>query len=128
MLTSLLGTAEYGIRLGVWGFGWGYYGINYLIYGKPVDPVVKRLNELEAKLEKKIKIEMNHLDDKSPDFIFFWEHKSQFKLGYWLVIRDQKVLVETIEKTVALKKLLEQNGEKTLLIFNDFKDEIIYQI
>jgi len=139
MLGTLIGTAEAGIRLSYWALSWGYYGVNYMVYGKPEDPVVKRINELEKRLakqnqekieqlEKKIEIEMNHLDDKSPDFIFFWEHKSQFHLGHWLVIRDRKVLIETPDKVQALQVLLDQKGEKSLLIFNDFSDEIIYQI
>jgi len=128
MLTTLLGTAEYGIRFGVWSLGWGYYGINYLIYGKPEDPVLKRINELETKLDKKNETEMNHLTEKSPDFIFFWKHKHLFKFNHWIVIRDLKVLIETPDKITALSTLIEQNGVKSLLIFNDFNNEIIYQI
>ena len=124
MLGSLFAVTEAGVKLGYFGLSWTYYGINYLIYGKQKDPVVSQIN----RLEKLIECKFNHVDNKSDDFIFFWEHKSSLKYDHWILIRDRKVLIETPDKMLALNKLLEQQGQKSLLIFNGSVEEKIVEI
>jgi hypothetical protein len=80
------------------------------------------------RLEKLIECKFNHVDNKSDDFIFFWEHKSSFKLDHWILIRDKKVLIETPDKVLAITKLLDQKGQKSLLIFNGSVEEKIVEI
>lgn len=107
MLGFLLDT---GLRTGTYLISQGiYYSINgasYLIYGPTEDPVLKKLEGLEKRLE----------ESNSKDLQYYWASKKihQYQQNHWVVISNQKLLIQAPKKSTALRVIAdyqEQNGD-----------------
>jgi len=106
MLSFLL---ETGLRTGTYlithSIYYGVNGVSYLIYGPTKDPVLQKLENLERRLE----------ESNSKDRQYYWASKKihQYQSNYWVVISNQKLLIQAPKKSTALRVIADYQEQNT---------------
>jgi hypothetical protein len=107
------------LRTGTWVVGQGINGISYLIYGSPEEKVIRKLERLENQINALTNCSSSETEDQR----YYWMiKKSQgFDRNSWVVIANQKLILNTESKSQALRAIADFQEENQLNQIEGFR-------
>ena len=106
MLSFALDAVAHTMGLGTWLVSKTINGVSYMVYGSDKDQVISKIEELEKKL--------NHIHDSenSRDQKFYWKNKHKYNNYDWIVICNETIICQTVNKSEALISIATHSEEE----------------